>query len=102
VLSAIAGFINSIALSPGKNLQDTLRLLDILYTHSQDRDVESAIVDGVSALSIDIWLEVRSEKREGRRRRGREEGGRGREEEGKREGRGRKGGKRKGREREEG
>lgn len=58
VLSAITGFINSIALSPGKNLQDTLRLLDILYNHSNDAEIESAIVEGVSALSIDIWLEV--------------------------------------------
>eukprot|EP01127_Copromyxa_protea_P018907 TRINITY_DN6037_c0_g2_i1.p1 TRINITY_DN6037_c0_g2~~TRINITY_DN6037_c0_g2_i1.p1 ORF type:complete len:1532 (-),score=302.75 TRINITY_DN6037_c0_g2_i1:8-4603(-) len=58
VLSAVSGFINSIALSPGNNLQDTLRLLEILYSYSEDTEIESAIIDGVSALSIDIWLEV--------------------------------------------
>ncbi|PNY25181.1 Phosphatidylinositol 3-kinase tor2 [Tolypocladium capitatum] len=58
VVPAIQGFFKSIALSAGSSLQDTLRLLTLWFTHGGSSEVNSAVMDGVTNVSIDTWLEV--------------------------------------------
>lgn len=58
MVPAISGFFRSIALSPQENLQDTLRLLTLWFKYGYQKDVETALVDGFTTVSIDIWLQV--------------------------------------------
>lgn len=58
VIAAIRGFFRSIALSSGKSLQDTLRLLTLWFKHGGHQDVIAAISEAFASVSIDIWLEV--------------------------------------------
>lgn len=58
VVPAIQGFFKSIALSAGSSLQDTLRLLTLWFTHGGSTDVNAAVMDGISNVSVDTWLEV--------------------------------------------
>eukprot|EP00004_Rigifila_ramosa_P027283 TRINITY_DN882_c0_g1_i1.p1 TRINITY_DN882_c0_g1~~TRINITY_DN882_c0_g1_i1.p1 ORF type:complete len:2377 (-),score=590.06 TRINITY_DN882_c0_g1_i1:39-6899(-) len=60
VVAAIAGFFRSVALGSGgsSGLQDTLRLLTLWFQHGATKDVEQALKEGFSSVSIDTWLEV--------------------------------------------
>ncbi|KAI9757288.1 MAG: hypothetical protein M4579_003499 [Chaenotheca gracillima] len=58
VVPAVRGFFNSIALSSGSSLQDTLRLLTLFFAHGGNQDVNSAVAEGFPTLKIDTWLEV--------------------------------------------
>jgi FKBP12-rapamycin complex-associated protein len=53
-----SAFLQSIALSPGNSLQDTLRLLTLWFGFGYQNDVSAAIQEGFSTVSIDTWLEV--------------------------------------------
>ena len=58
VVPAVRGFFKSIALSEGSSLQDTLRLLTLWFAHGGSIDVNSAVTDGFTNVSVDTWLEV--------------------------------------------
>jgi len=58
LVPAVQGFVRSIALSPGANLQDTLRLLTLWFNYGADKQVELALIDGFNTLAIDTWLQV--------------------------------------------
>lgn len=53
-----SAFFQSIALSPGNSLQDTLRLLTLWFKYGYHGEVGQAISEGFSSVSVDIWLEV--------------------------------------------
>ncbi|KAM0276168.1 hypothetical protein ACHAQH_007020 [Verticillium albo-atrum] len=58
VVPAVQGFFQSIALSSGSSLQDTLRLLTLWFTHGSSADVNAAVTEGFTNVSVDTWLEV--------------------------------------------
>ncbi|KAI0129767.1 armadillo-type protein [Xylariales sp. AK1849] len=58
VVPAVQGFFKSIALSSGSSLQDTLRLLTLWFTHGGSNEVNAAVTQGFSTVSVDTWLEV--------------------------------------------
>ena len=58
VVPAIRGFFKSISLSAGSSLQDTLRLLTLWFTHGGSAEVNSAVTEGFTNVTIDTWLEV--------------------------------------------
>lgn len=58
LVPTVQGFFRSIALSPGQNLQDVLRLLTLWFDFGADKSVESALAEGFGTLSIDVWLPV--------------------------------------------
>ena len=58
VVPAIEGFFKSISLSSSSSLQDTLRLLTLWFAHGNHTEVNNAITEGISTVSIDTWLEV--------------------------------------------
>lgn len=58
VIPAIGGFFKSIALSNTSSLQDTLRLLTLWFSHGGHHEVNTAINEGFTSVSIDTWLEV--------------------------------------------
>jgi FKBP12-rapamycin complex-associated protein len=58
VVPAVRGFFESIALSAGSSLQDTLRLLSLWLSHGGSSEVNTAVTEGFSRVSIDTWLEV--------------------------------------------
>eukprot|EP01125_Pyxidicula_operculata_P012255 TRINITY_DN4020_c0_g1_i2.p1 TRINITY_DN4020_c0_g1~~TRINITY_DN4020_c0_g1_i2.p1 ORF type:complete len:2409 (-),score=332.13 TRINITY_DN4020_c0_g1_i2:1267-8115(-) len=58
LMSALTGFIRAIALAPNENVQDTLRLLTLWFTHGTIREVETAIREGFDIINIDTWLAV--------------------------------------------
>jgi FKBP12-rapamycin complex-associated protein len=58
VVPAIEGFFKSISLSSSSSLQDTLRLLTLWFAHGEHTDVNTAMVEGISTVNIDTWLEV--------------------------------------------
>lgn len=58
VVPAVRGFFKSIALSSTSSLQDTLRLLTLWFAHGGDHEVNAAVTEGFSTVSIDTWLEV--------------------------------------------
>lgn len=58
VVPAVKGFFESIALSSGSSLQDTLRLLSLWLTHGSHSEVIAAVNQGFSRVSVDTWLEV--------------------------------------------
>ena len=58
VVPAVRGFFKSIALSSTSSLQDTLRLLTLWFAHGGDHEVNAAVTEGFSAVSVDTWLEV--------------------------------------------
>ncbi|ELP85087.1 FKBP12-rapamycin complex-associated protein, putative [Entamoeba invadens IP1] len=56
---SIEGFVKSLILTKNsQTLQDTLRLLTILFKYGKYQEVEEAIVEGIRALPVDIWLHV--------------------------------------------
>jgi FKBP12-rapamycin complex-associated protein len=58
VVPSVQGFFRSILLSTGSSLQDTLRLLTLWFNYGHHADVNYAIAEGFSTVSIDTWLEV--------------------------------------------
>lgn len=58
VIPSIQGFFRSIALSKGNSLQDTLRLLTLWFKYGHQNDVNTAIGESFSSITIDTWLEV--------------------------------------------
>lgn len=58
VVPAVCGFFESIALSSGSSLQDTLRLLTLWLTYGGNQEVTTAVTKGFARVSIDTWLEV--------------------------------------------
>ncbi|EKG20255.1 Phosphatidylinositol 3-/4-kinase catalytic [Macrophomina phaseolina MS6] len=58
IVPAIHGFFKSISLSSASSLQDTLRLLTLWFAHGGHPEVNTAVTEGVSTVSIDTWLEV--------------------------------------------
>ncbi|KAI9850778.1 MAG: phosphatidylinositol kinase- protein kinase tor1 [Thelocarpon superellum] len=58
VVPAIRGFFQSIALSSGSSLQDTLRLLTLWFAHGGHHEVNAAVTEGFTAVNVDTWLEV--------------------------------------------
>ncbi|KAK3316631.1 phosphatidylinositol 3-kinase tor2 [Apodospora peruviana] len=58
VVPAVRGFFESIALSSGSSLQDTLRLLTLWLTHGGHTEVNIAVTEGFTRVSVDTWLEV--------------------------------------------
>ncbi len=58
VVPAVEGFFQSIALSQGSSLQDTLRLLTLWLTHGGSSEVNTAVTNGFALVSVDTWLEV--------------------------------------------
>lgn len=63
VAPAVTGFFRSIALGAaqqprGGNLQDILRLLTLWFNHGALEDVQAALDEGFSHISIDTWLVV--------------------------------------------
>lgn len=55
---AVHGFFESISLSSGSSLQDTLRLLTLWLTYGGNPDVAGAVTEGFSRVIVDTWLEV--------------------------------------------
>ncbi|KAF3761262.1 hypothetical protein M406DRAFT_52619 [Cryphonectria parasitica EP155] len=58
VVPAVHGFFESISLSQGSSLQDTLRLLTLWLTHGGYSEVNAAVTEGFTRVSVDTWLEV--------------------------------------------
>ncbi|KAJ3311625.1 phosphatidylinositol kinase- protein kinase tor1 [Boothiomyces sp. JEL0838] len=58
VVPSVQGFFRSIALSKTSSLQDTLRLLTLWFKYGYQQDVNMAISEGFTTVSIDTWLEV--------------------------------------------
>ncbi|KAJ3373228.1 phosphatidylinositol kinase- protein kinase tor1 [Kappamyces sp. JEL0680] len=58
VVPSVQGFFRSISLSVGNSLQDTLRLLTLWFKYGYQQDVNLAIAEGFTTVSIDTWLEV--------------------------------------------
>ena len=58
VVPAIRGFFESIALTSTSTLQDTLRILTLWFAHGAHNEVNAAVTEGISAVSVDTWLEV--------------------------------------------
>ena len=58
LIAAIHAFFKSIALGKDQTIQDTLRLLTILFKYGRQKEVESALVEGFGTVSVDAWLQV--------------------------------------------
>eukprot|EP01117_Protostelium_nocturnum_P014316 TRINITY_DN5444_c0_g1_i3.p1 TRINITY_DN5444_c0_g1~~TRINITY_DN5444_c0_g1_i3.p1 ORF type:complete len:2209 (+),score=787.54 TRINITY_DN5444_c0_g1_i3:161-6787(+) len=58
LIPAVSGFFKSIALGPAQSLQDLLRLLNLWFKYGQLREVETALTEGFTTVSIDTWLQV--------------------------------------------
>ena len=58
VVPAIRGFFKSIAFTSSSTLQDTLRILTLWFAHGAHPEVNNAVSEGISSVSVDTWLEV--------------------------------------------
>jgi serine/threonine-protein kinase mTOR len=58
VIPAIKGFFRSISLSARSSLQDTLRLLRLMFRYGNNPEVNTTLVEGFATVNIDTWLEV--------------------------------------------
>jgi serine/threonine-protein kinase mTOR len=58
VIPAIKGFFRSISLSARSSLQDTLRLLRLMFRYGNNADVNATLSEGFATVNIDTWLEV--------------------------------------------
>lgn len=58
VIPAIKGFFRSISLSARSSLQDTLRLLRLMFRYGNNTEVSAALSEGFATVNIDTWLEV--------------------------------------------
>ncbi|KAK4336720.1 hypothetical protein RND71_043564 [Anisodus tanguticus] len=57
-VSGIKGFFKSISLSHGSSLQNTLRLLTILFEKGHEKEVANAFNDCLKSVPIETWLQV--------------------------------------------
>lgn len=55
---AVDGFFRSINLSQGNSLQDTLRLLTLLFDYGHQTEVYEALVNGIRMIEVNTWLQV--------------------------------------------
>merc|ERR1719195_2319410 len=55
---ALQGFVRSISLSQGSNLQDALRLLTLMFDYGQHNDMYEALNEGLRTIDINTWLQV--------------------------------------------
>uniref|UniRef100_A0A0K2TDA5 Serine/threonine-protein kinase TOR n=2 Tax=Lepeophtheirus salmonis TaxID=72036 RepID=A0A0K2TDA5_LEPSM len=55
---ALKGFVRSINLSKGSSLQDTLRLLTLLFDYGHQVGMYEALHEGIRTIEIDNWLQV--------------------------------------------
>lgn len=53
-----SGFFKAIALSRINTLQETLRLLSLLFKYGHHHEVNAAISVGIPTINIDTWLQV--------------------------------------------
>jgi FKBP12-rapamycin complex-associated protein len=58
VIPAIKGFFRSISLSARSSLQDTLRLLRLMFRYGSNSEVNATLSEGFATVNIDTWLEV--------------------------------------------
>jgi len=58
VIPAIRGFFRSISLSARSSLQDTLRLLRLMFRYGSNAEVNATLSEGFVTVNIDTWLEV--------------------------------------------
>ncbi|KAI9341262.1 armadillo-type protein [Zopfochytrium polystomum] len=58
VVPSVQGFFQSISLSKGNSLQDTLRLLTLWFKYGYQQDVNTAIGEGFESVTVDTWLQV--------------------------------------------
>ncbi|KAL7721887.1 Serine/threonine-protein kinase TOR [Entamoeba marina] len=59
VETSVNAFVQSLLLTKNKQtLQDTLRLLTILFKYGKFSEVEHALSEGIKNLPVDIWLHV--------------------------------------------
>eukprot|EP01105_Mastigella_eilhardi_P021948 TRINITY_DN5365_c0_g1_i1.p1 TRINITY_DN5365_c0_g1~~TRINITY_DN5365_c0_g1_i1.p1 ORF type:complete len:2426 (-),score=601.66 TRINITY_DN5365_c0_g1_i1:7080-14204(-) len=59
LVTAVQAFFKSISLRPPyRTIQDTLRLLTLLFKHGQQKEVEAALREGIGTANIDTWLQV--------------------------------------------
>jgi serine/threonine-protein kinase mTOR len=57
-LRPVIGFFKSILLRNVNTLQDSLRLLTLLFKYGANDDVSQAIAAGFTTVEVDTWLEV--------------------------------------------
>ncbi|XP_048736860.2 serine/threonine-protein kinase mTOR-like [Ostrea edulis] len=55
---AVQGFFRSISLSQHKSLQDTLRLLTLMFDYGQWLEVYEALNEGIKTIQVENWLQV--------------------------------------------
>ena len=58
VIPAIKGFFRSISLSARSSLQDTLRILRLMFRYGSNAEVNATLSEGFGTVNIDTWLEV--------------------------------------------
>ncbi|KAJ1971618.1 phosphatidylinositol kinase- protein kinase tor1, partial [Dimargaris xerosporica] len=58
IIPAVQGFFKSIALSDGSTLQETLRLLSLLFNYGHQQDVCMALSHGLQDVPLNTWLQV--------------------------------------------
>eukprot|EP00741_Cyanophora_paradoxa_P013831 tig00020710_g13351.t1 len=56
LVAAVSGFVRSIGLGRGEQLQDVLRLLTLWFKYGHQPRVEHALTHGFQTLPIDTWL----------------------------------------------
>ncbi|CAH8510940.1 unnamed protein product [Schistosoma margrebowiei] len=55
---SVKGFVNSISLSPTANLQDSLRLINLLFKFGHLTEIREVIREGLTKIRLDNWLLV--------------------------------------------
>ncbi|KAG5450970.1 Serine/threonine-protein kinase mTOR [Clonorchis sinensis] len=55
---SVRGFVNSISLSPSANLQDSLRLIDLLFKFGHLVEIREVIREGLAKIRLSNWLLV--------------------------------------------
>ncbi|TNN10640.1 Serine/threonine-protein kinase tor [Schistosoma japonicum] len=55
---SVRGFVNSISLSPTANLQDSLRLINLLFKFGHLTEIREVIREGLTKIRLDNWLLV--------------------------------------------
>nr|CDS34112.1 FKBP12 rapamycin complex associated protein [Hymenolepis microstoma] len=55
---SVRGYINSISISTGNNLQDILRLINLLFQFGHFAEIQSVVRDGLSKIRLQNWLPV--------------------------------------------
>ncbi|RKP33692.1 kinase-like domain-containing protein [Dimargaris cristalligena] len=58
IVPAVTGFLKSIALSTGSTLQDTLRLLALMFTYGYQPEVCEALSRDLHGVPTETWLQV--------------------------------------------